>query len=195
MDDLTDKNSTFGVPRRREEVIEILNQCYSSDLLDLEEFERRVERAHGAVTVGDLERVLADVPENLRTAVHPVPAPPLSAEETIAIRSSSRTISGAKLGCRLLTIDAQSSSVTLDYLTVTCVPSDQEIRVDLKSSALKIVASPGTRIVDDVSLQSSTIRTKQPRRFGQEDSGRTLRLTGIAVSSTIKVKFKKVKPA
>jgi hypothetical protein len=66
MDELVDKNSTFGVPRRREEVIEILNACYSSDLLELAEFERRVERANAALTIGDLESVVADVPEAFR---------------------------------------------------------------------------------------------------------------------------------
>ncbi len=193
MDELVDKNSTFGVPRRREEVIEILNACYSSDLLELAEFERRVERANAALTIGDLESVVADVPEAFRAvSASRKPAPrPLSLEETIQIRSSSRTIDGPKLLSRLLAISSVSGNVKLDYRGVSGLPAEQEIKLDLRSSTCKIIVPPDTDVVEEIDLQSSIVRTRKPARFQGIDAARTIRISGTTVSSVVKVKYRK----
>ncbi|WP_455382607.1 LiaF domain-containing protein, partial [Salinispira pacifica] len=63
--------------RAREEVIEYLSSQYSKDVIDEEEFERRVELAHSADRVNGLVSLVVDLPESqelINRITAPVPA-------------------------------------------------------------------------------------------------------------------------
>jgi hypothetical protein len=60
----TAKAATTGlvaVRRRRQEVIDRLTEDFARDLIDVEEFEERVDGAHRAVSVEDLDKLVADL--------------------------------------------------------------------------------------------------------------------------------------
>ena len=54
-----------GLPRKREETVEILSECYARDLIELDEYERRIDLIHDAATLDDLEALLSDVPADV----------------------------------------------------------------------------------------------------------------------------------
>ncbi|MEJ2540726.1 MAG: DUF1707 domain-containing protein [Gemmatimonadota bacterium] len=54
----------------RQAAVDVLCQAFAEDRIDVEDFERRVELAHRADTVGELRVLLADLPKPL-----PVPTP------------------------------------------------------------------------------------------------------------------------
>jgi hypothetical protein len=57
---------TYGVPARRARIIELLKAAYARDDLDQAEFELRVERAEGARTIEELDRLVEDFPAHLK---------------------------------------------------------------------------------------------------------------------------------
>jgi hypothetical protein len=62
---MAETRSTTGlvaVRDRREQVIAALTEHFAGDRLDIEEFDRRVDRAHLATTIVELDAVLADLP-------------------------------------------------------------------------------------------------------------------------------------
>ena len=59
----------MGVPQYREQVSEVLSECFSQNLLDLEELERRQDLIQKADTIEDLDLIIADAPANIRNAL------------------------------------------------------------------------------------------------------------------------------
>lgn len=55
----------YGVPSRRAQILQLLSEAYARDDLDEPEFERRVERAHAARTIEELDRLVSDFPEEV----------------------------------------------------------------------------------------------------------------------------------
>ena len=56
----------FGLPRRREEINELLAELYANDFFNLEVFESRAEAVQNAVTISELEDLISDIPERYR---------------------------------------------------------------------------------------------------------------------------------
>lgn len=53
--------SLVALRDRRQQVIARLSECYASDLLEVEELERRLDLAHAAGTVASLDELVADL--------------------------------------------------------------------------------------------------------------------------------------
>lgn len=54
--------SEYGVPKLRQQIMQRLAEAYADDNLELAEYERRVRSAEHAVTIAQLEAVVADFP-------------------------------------------------------------------------------------------------------------------------------------
>lgn len=83
----TDKRkSTFGVPKLREKILDALSQAYVNNLLDTEEYEKRVEGAHQSKTVEELAELVHDFPDKNGIigsfTQQPAQTPPRSGERT-----------------------------------------------------------------------------------------------------------------
>jgi hypothetical protein len=112
-------------------------------------------------------------------------------EETIQIRSSSRTIDGPKLLSRLLG-HFQRLRERQARLSRRLRPARRaRDQADLRSSTCKIIVPPDTDVVEEIDLQSSIVRTRKPARFQGIDAARTIRISGTTVSSVVKVKYRK----
>src|SRR5262245_10032827 len=64
--------SLVALRDRREQVIARLSEGYATDLLDVDELERRLDLAHGGQTVAELDALVADLGPAPTTAVVPV---------------------------------------------------------------------------------------------------------------------------
>lgn len=61
--------TTYGLPKKREEVLEVLQSAFTQGHLDEREYERRVSNAYEAQSIEELEPVLADFPPPIRARV------------------------------------------------------------------------------------------------------------------------------
>src|SRR3954465_3092939 len=68
--------SLVALRDRREQVISRLSEGYASDLIDVDELERRLDLAHGARSVAELDPLVADP--------RPPPPPPASTALVVA---------------------------------------------------------------------------------------------------------------
>jgi hypothetical protein len=66
------KGALVALKERREQVIELLCEQFSKDTLEVDEFEERIDRAHRAVSVSELDALVADL--MTATDSRPVPA-------------------------------------------------------------------------------------------------------------------------
>lgn len=61
--------SLVALRDRRQQVIARLSECYASDVLEIDELERRLDLAHGARSVAELDELVADLAPVTSTAL------------------------------------------------------------------------------------------------------------------------------
>ena len=54
----------YGLPRRRNEICDLLARAYTDNQIELEDYEHRLELANRAECLEDLERVIHDFPDS-----------------------------------------------------------------------------------------------------------------------------------
>lgn len=61
--------TTYGLPKKREEVIEVLKEAYANENLEEQEFEKRLDEAVKAESVEALKLVLFDFPAEIKNKI------------------------------------------------------------------------------------------------------------------------------
>ncbi|MBN1835013.1 MAG: DUF1707 and DUF2154 domain-containing protein [Spirochaetales bacterium] len=192
---------------RRERAIAILSEGFARDLIRLEEFERRVAKAHAAATLEELDRLLDDIPEELHSiSARPERAPleargrtrELSAEpQEVRGVMMSRTLRGDWLTSRVVAVRAVMSSIELDFREVALPPGEVELRMACVMSTVVVTVPEGLPVQVDVSpvlgeVKESRRRTRLASLRGRSAPaprpGSSLRITGTAVMSEVRVR-------
>jgi len=68
---MSETPTTYGLPKKREEVIEALKLAYTNQNLDDQEYERRLNETMSAKSIEDLMLVLFDFPAEIRYRIFP----------------------------------------------------------------------------------------------------------------------------
>ncbi len=200
---------TPSLARAREQKITELSQHFANDDLSLEDLERRIERVYKAASVADLEQITADlrlpavIPDArlspARVAVGEQGGVPLAtAFETpksrlVAIMSSSRRV-GRWAVPRDLDMFALMSDTRLD-LTNAALPVGGVVNIHLKAimAAVKIIVSPGTRVINETHSFMADVRSDADELESAltVPGAPVIRLTGSAVMCEVKVRVRR----
>jgi len=185
----------------RERVIQQLSEHFANDRLSLDELESRMELAYKAGSIGDLQRLTADLPS---ASALPVPAPS-AAEEVPALAPdrdrifavmSETSRRGAWVVPQRLDLLAVMADTTID-LTQAALPTGI-IDIHIRSiwAAVKIVVPPGLQVVNRLSsLMASVAGGGAPNESagpgGGWKEGTVIRLTGWAVMAEVQTKVRR----
>ena len=151
---------TYGVPRRRQEIIEMLGEAYARNDLEQDEFERRLELAEQAQTIEELEAVVADFPSGGSTRSG-VPT-----EQTHL-----KPMEKVELERRLEKLDGMTAPTRFNFigdLHITAAPAEPKVLRtvciigDTKVDLRPLSGMPGVFLIKIVSLIGDT-RIHVPR--------------------------------
>lgn len=96
--------SKYLTPSEKEKTIGFLTNAFSTDIINLDEFERRVEAVHASKTHEELHQLIADLPsEDIDDRQK------ITEHENIACNMDTRTITGSMLFTKKLKIEATAS--------------------------------------------------------------------------------------
>lgn len=183
----------------RERVIQQLSEHFANDRLSLDEMENRMELAYKASSVGELQRLTADLPS--ATAV-PVPAPAeelpavLPDRERIFAVMSETSRRGSWIVPQRLDLLAVMSDTTID-LTQAALPTGIiDIHIRSLCAAVKIVVPPGLQVVNRLSSLMASVRGgAEPNEAGGPgggwQQGTVIRLTGWALMAEVQTKVRR----
>jgi hypothetical protein len=192
---LPEMRRIIGLPQKREEVTAILSECYSRDLMSLEEYENRIELVHAASTLDELERLTSDVPAEVLaglTAGVSVPTPPGQGRE-LAIRQGVQRVNDQRLAVPRLDLTLTGSVVRLRYNEVRNLPRDIFINADLQGSMVRIVVPPEFEVVEELENSASIIRYRRGRRWRNYPVTGRITIRGSARSSVIGIRTRRSK--
>lgn len=172
---------------RRTAVVEILKEEFTDGFLQLDEFEDRVTAAERAGSLEELDNLVSD----LRARGPEIPLSAVSESERVACRMATKAISGTFLAAKRLEIEAEMSTVKLDYREMAPPRGVLNIVVKLNMSNLILYLPDGVVVENRVQEEMSTFKENK-NAYDRPDAATTLiRITGTSRMSTIKAKRKR----
>jgi Domain of unknown function (DUF1707)/Cell wall-active antibiotics response 4TMS YvqF len=175
--------SLVALRDRRHQVIARLSECFASDVLEVDELERRLDLAHAARTVAELDELVADLAPVPATALAPV-APSAIEDPSRAERKKLRVVMShierknrwtvpRKLDLRVLWGNAE-----LDFRDASLAPGVTTIDVGVLMGNLEIILPPHLAIDVDVSSFMASVEERHRVPPDAEPARPVLRLTG-----------------
>ncbi len=191
------RRSVVGLPAQRERTVKILSECFARNLLEMEEFERRVSLAHQAGSVQDLARLIDDIPGDLAEAEQQTPEP--ASTRSIVLQEDeqpvygimmSRRLRGQWLKCRTVSARTLMSTVEFDF-------RDLELPADIvEINILGLMSSVVVTVPPDLPVQLEAVpilgEVKEGRRVNTSmpKKGPGIRITGFVMMGEVKVRVR-----
>jgi hypothetical protein len=182
---------------RREQVIALLTDRFAQDLIDVDELDARLDRAQTALTVAELDAIVADLatPGAPTTALAPRADPTIvrDAPDRPATKSIWCVMSGVDrrgrwLVPREMKIRCIMGGGKLDFRDADFGPGVTEVRVTAIMGGLEIIVPPNLAIDVDASAFMGGFEQRH-RAPTTPDPGRAmLRITGFAVMGGVDIK-------
>lgn len=174
----------FGLSQQRQKAVEILNHCYTADLLDLAELENRLALVERAATLDDLDRVLADVPEEYRRSG--VASVGLSDAESVVCKMSNKTVADGLLLTKVFRAEVSMGKLVLDYRNLPLPEGNLEVQLQVSMGNCLIRLPDGVLVENRLKETMSTVR-ERPDVGARARPMTVLRLTGEVNMSSVKV--------
>lgn len=177
----------------REAILAKLHAATEEGRLDLDEFAERSRQAYEARTYGEVERLLADLPETAGALAVPAAAGPAPAgapaEIRLAPKASSMERKGDWLVPQRIVVDAKASSVKLDCRHAVINSGRVDLDVNLIASSLEVVLPAGAYAVDDdTEMMMSSVENRASYKGG---TGIRFSVSGRAKASSVTFRYER----
>jgi len=184
-----------GLPAQRERTVQILSECFAKNVLEMEEFERRVSLAHQARSVQELSRLIDDIPGELVEA--PEELPERASGRRILLRGDeqpvygimmSRRCRGQWLKSRTVSTRALMSSLEFDFRDLELPSEIVEINVLALMSSITITVPESLPVAVEVVPILGEVKEGKRVKTGVPKGGPGIRITGFVMMSDVKVR-------
>ncbi len=184
-----------GLPAQRERTVQILSECFAKNVLEMEEFERRVSLAHQARSVQELSRLIDDIPGELAEA--PEELPERASGRRILLRGDeqpvygimmSRRCRGQWLKSRTVSTRALMSSLEFDFRDLELPSEIVEINVLALMSSITITVPESLPVAVEVVPILGEVKEGKRVKTGVPKGGPGIRITGFVMMSDVKVR-------
>ena len=174
---------------RREQAIARISECYADDLFDVDELDRRLDLAHGARTLAELDALVADLAPAASpagsTALVPAGASTLAVDDparppTKRLRAllSSVTRRGRWTVPKQLEVRTFWGNVELDFRDASLAPGVTTIDIRVTMANLEVVLPPGLAVDVDVSCFAGNVEQRHRVPPDDDPARPMLRFTG-----------------
>ena len=154
---MPDPSSSDALPvalrARRDHTITALCEHFSDDRLTLEEFERRLDVAHRALTIPELESLLADLPTQAdatapsnRPAAPPAPRSHVRAQQVLVAIMGGVERRGRWLPAEKTFVFALMGGGVLDFRDVSLPPGETEVTILTLMGGVEIIVPPDMNV-------------------------------------------------
>ena len=157
--------SLVALRDRREQVIAQLSEGYATELLEVDELERRLDLAHAAKTVAELEELVADLAPVASTALVPVTSTAID-DPRRAPSKKLRVIMGAVERKGRWTVPSRLElrvfwgSAVLDCREASLGPGVTTIDIRVTMGSLEVILPPQLAVDVDVSSLAGSVEER-----------------------------------
>jgi Cell wall-active antibiotics response 4TMS YvqF/Domain of unknown function (DUF1707) len=182
--------SLVAVRDRRDQVIARLSDAYTQDLFDVDELDRRLDLAHNASTVAELDALVADLGTSTALVVQPSLAlddPGRPQTKSLRVIMSSVERRGAWIVPKQLTTRVFWGSAELDFREASLGSGVTTIDVRVTMGSLEIILPPTLAIDVDVSSIMGSVESRHRAPAEHDPTRPFLRVTGSVVMGSVEV--------
>ena len=183
---------------RREAVIGALSAHFTNDALSMDEYERRVDRAHRAMSVGELDALLADLDPSGGTGGSGALVKKAATPETAVARRDTRgrrvlSVLGStqRKGTwrvpRTLPVVSVLSGMDLDFREAELGPGVTEVKVTNVLSGIAIIVPPHLAVECEGAAILSNFEGLEQRGASSDPDAPLLRITGVSVLGSVEI--------
>jgi hypothetical protein len=175
--------SLVALRDRRHQVITRLSDCYASDLFEVDELERRLDLAHAARTVAELDELVADLAPAQTTALAPAPMssiddPSRAQKKKLRVILSHVARQSRWTVPRTLELRVLWGNAELDFRDASLAPGVTTIDVGVLMGNLEIILPPHLAIDVDVSSFMGSVEERHRVPPDDDPARPVLRLSG-----------------
>ena len=189
---MTDQPSApLPARHRRDATIAQLCDHVAADHLDAEELERLIDRAHAAVTVAELDALVADLPALTGTDAAPAVRTAdiaVEASQTILAVMSGAERTGQWIASRNLRVFTVMGGAMLDIRDAIIPPGVTELELYVMMGGAEILVPPGLRVVSDgFGFMGGFDHRADPTSTTPGADAPTLRITGFCMMGGVEI--------
>jgi hypothetical protein len=186
-----------GAQDARERVIAALQEHFAHDVLDVDEFEKRVTLAHTSEDTRAIEALLEDLPA-LAQAPAPaasaramlVPATEVRPTQTVRAIMSSTERRGPWTVPRQLRVRATMSSTVLDFRDARLPAGPVDIDLRSVMSSTEIIVPPGLAVTMEGMAIMGSFEHLDRAPAHPDPEAPLLRVRGLAVMSSVEIRMR-----
>jgi hypothetical protein len=177
---------------RREQVIALLSDAFARDLVDVDEFERRLSVAHSTEQLAELEKLVADL-AGAAPSTALVPAPPSVSPDRVRDSATVMAIMGGAMRegnwvpARKTKIWALMGGVELDFREAQFAAGVTEINIRAMMGGVHIVVPPNLAVEMDGSAIMGGFDSSARAPAHLDPERPLLRVTGLAMMGGVHI--------
>jgi Domain of unknown function (DUF1707) len=165
----------------KERAIGFLTNAFSNDIINIDEFERRVESVHVSKTHEELQQIVDDLPNEDADDRKKI-----TENENIACNMDTRTIASSMLFTKKLNIEATSSTLNLDYRSIDLPDGVYEVYISAVTSNFTIKLPIQYNIENRITTSFASVKEPKIEMDNQRRSV-VIKLEGNIEKSKIRV--------
>jgi hypothetical protein len=175
--------SLIAIRDRREQVIARISECYATDVLEVDELERRLDLAHGARTIAELDVLVADLAPTASTALVPVASqaiddPHRADAKKLGVMFGTVERKGRWSVPRMLKLRVRFGNAELDFRDASLGPGVTTIDVGVTFGNLEVVLPPWLAVDVDVSSMFGNVEERHRMPPDNDPSRPIVRFVG-----------------
>ncbi len=186
--------SLVALRQRRERTIELLCEHFAQDHLEAVELEQRIDGAHQATSLAELEALVSDLPTlsaaappATRPADRPAAHPFVDQQFVVAVMGGAERKGGWTPG-RRVNVLAVMGGVHLDFRDAHLDAGVTEINVLALMGGVEIVVPEGLRVESNGIGIMGGFEHSGKGRFPIDSSAPVLRISGLALMGGVEIK-------
>jgi hypothetical protein len=185
-------DSLVAVRDRREHVIARLSDGYASDLLDVDELDRRLDLAHAARTVAELDALIADLAPTTTTALVPagssaIDDPDRPDTRKLRVIMGSLERKGPWTVARAMTTRVMFGNAELDFRDASIGPGVSTLDVRVAFGSVELILPPWLSIDVEVSSFAGSVEARHRAPAEPDPTRAVLRVTGSVLFGSLEV--------
>lgn len=192
-----------GLGTTRQQAIDALCEHFANDVMSVEEFERRVDRAHKAESLDEIGKLLADLPSGdlpvrredvapnaIERAQASVPASRVKERGWMVAALGGVERKGRWIPARQNYAVAVMGGVNLDFREALLPPGETEVWIFTVMGGAEIIVPPGLTVESDGVAILGSFEHTEDSVLNPDPDAPVLRVRGLAVMGGVEVSIR-----